>query len=206
MIIALSGLCYTPAGAKCSAGAGKSTVGSRLCAAHGFTTMRLADTLKRFCSEVFDWPLSLLSGPTEGKNAPDQRYPRPDGTYLTPREAMIRLGTEWGRTCYPDVWIDDLCRRLQAQPAGARIVVDDVRFRNELTKLRAAGALLVRITRPVEVLPVETVHPSEVELNEVPDSEFDAVLYGPAFGVPKLQWLTDEMVRALVPAQEAMAS
>jgi hypothetical protein len=31
-------------------------------------------------------------------------------TYLTPREALQKLGTEWGRECYPNTWVD-LCIR-----------------------------------------------------------------------------------------------
>jgi hypothetical protein len=33
--------------------------------------------------------------------------------YLTPRFALQRLGTEWGRNCYDDVWIADAVRTAQ---------------------------------------------------------------------------------------------
>ena len=85
-------------------------------------------------------------------------------TYLTPREALQRLGTEWGRACYPDVWAEAGVRRAkellhpprydavcfggeQPQPAPL-VLLTDCRFENESAAIRREGGRIVRITRP----------------------------------------------------------
>jgi hypothetical protein len=189
MIVAITGLCvarrkwWQLSPRMGSAGAGKSTVANRLVAKHGFTELALAP-MKRFLADLFDWPLSMLNGETVGKNVGDPRYPRPNGTLLIPRESMILLATEWGRNCYKATELE-------------RVVISDVRFRNEVEVLRKAGALVVRVRRPVKELFVKTTHPSEVELNEIPDEDFDYVIHGPEKGVPELEDLADEMMKGL---------
>lgn len=61
---------------------------------------------------------------------------------------MQTLGTEWGRECIaPDVWT-----RLTLAGASLRegrsVVIDDVRFPNEVVAIRALGGIVVRIERP----------------------------------------------------------
>lgn len=94
--------------------------------------------------------------------------------WLTPRHALQQLGSEWGRSCSPDVWVRyalSVHRRLQngdgiydfrrgfstvsfvgdAPDAWVRakkdIVISDVRFRNETVLLQQAGAKVTRIVR-----------------------------------------------------------
>lgn len=123
MIVGVSGL----------AGSGKDTVADRLVDKHNFAKIGLADPLKRFCMEAYDFSFQQLWGPSEWRNKPDERYPR-DHTYnrelledakcvccgwdssvgslkvpqcyLTPRYALQMLGTEWGRGCYDKTWIE----------------------------------------------------------------------------------------------------
>jgi len=200
MIVAITGLCvarrkwWQLSPRMGSAGAGKSTVANRLVAKHGFTELALAAPMKRFLADLFDWPLSMLNGETAGKNVGDPRYPRPDGTLLSPREAMILLATEWGRNCYPTIWVEYAIRKATELE---RVVMSDVRFRNELEQLKAAGAITVRVKRPVKELFVKTTHPSENELNEIPDLDFDVVVNGPEHGVTELETLVDRMMRRL---------
>lgn len=108
MIIGISGL----------AGSGKDTVADHLVRHHGFVKVALADPLKRICREVFDFTDEQLWGPSEMRNKPDLRYGKPVQVlvdqdeyetrtqYLTPRHALQQLGTEWGRACYPNVWVE----------------------------------------------------------------------------------------------------
>jgi hypothetical protein len=97
--------------------------------------------------------------------------------YLTPRYALQLSGTEFGRKCYPNVWIDYAlrvseqllnegysysqqqgaqARRSHARDGGARarhtlpyagVVIPDCRFINEMKVIRAANGKVIRIKR-----------------------------------------------------------
>lgn len=117
---------------------------------------------------------------------------------LTPRFALQTLGTEWGRACYENVWVEytlRVARQLLNEPDleyDARtgtgylpfsnnrykgVVVPDVRFKNEIEGLRKGGAKLVRVKRPGAGLQgAAGAHASETEQDEVPDSAFDFVI------------------------------
>lgn len=190
MLIGISGL----------AGSGKDTVADFLVNDHGFTKVALADPLKRIARDVYDFTEEQLWGPSENRNAPDPRYPREDGTCLSPREALQLLGTEWGRRCYADTWIKCGIRNAQTllthpsarysrcdgirggmlTPAEPRagVAIPDIRFRNEMDAIRAAGGFLVRVVRPGAGLGgAAGVHVSEREQLEISDDAFDCVLH-----------------------------
>lgn len=119
--------------------------------------------------------------------------------FLTPRHALQQLGTEYGRNCYENIWIDtalsaakdvlDPLRITTYDPesgliaASSRhidkpasgVVIPDIRFKNELQALKANGAKVVRIVRSVETDNVVTAHQSEQEQKNICDSEFDFV-------------------------------
>jgi hypothetical protein len=176
MIIGLSG----------KAGAGKDSVGNVLEKTYGFKRTALADPLKKACKEFYDFTYLQLWGPSEERNKPDLRYPRPDGTFLTPREALQLLGTDFGRRCYPDTWIEMGIRKAQELlnpsftgtfvPKG--VAITDVRFPNEIHGLKSRGAKLVRIVRPGEtsLTGAAATHVSELALDDVPLSAYDYVL------------------------------
>lgn len=158
------------------AGSGKNTVATML----GGHETSFAEPLKRFCQEVFAFTDEQLFGPSECRNAPDLRYPRacegcssktcdgsdgwcPGVTYLTPRYALQTLGTEFGRSCYENVWADLGVRRALACPAPL-VVITDCRFVNEAKAVRAAGGEVWRIVRPGAGLAgAAALHPSEAE-------------------------------------------
>lgn len=101
----------------------------------GAIQIALADPMKEFCQQVYDFSILQLWGPSSERNKPDERYQRPcrscggcgldsasmreygytdlpcdacSGTgksYLTPREALQTLGAEWGRTMWPETWV-----------------------------------------------------------------------------------------------------
>ena len=63
----------------------------------------------------------------------------------TPRRAMQTLGTEWGRDLiHPDLWIE-IWRRLVIKIR--KVVVDDLRFENELKAIRELDGVVVKIER-----------------------------------------------------------
>ncbi len=205
MIIGVTGLHIDPEGKRAAIGAGKDSVANRLVQKHEFTRVGLADPLKRICQEVFGFTDEQLWGPSEMRNAPDERYlsmkagdlgsscreggnvPVPEkDEYLTPRFALQTLGTEWGRRCYYNIWIDYGIRVAQKLVEGGylydekhglrtaayvatsteytapirvrpHVVFSDVRFFNEYEALRKAGAKIVRVVRWSPVLFAESV-------------------------------------------------
>jgi len=207
MIIAISGL----------SGTGKDTAADILVRNHGFVKVSLADPIKRICRDVFGFTDDQLWGPSESRNAPDKRYVRlakgalgsswtsngptpnpPEDVYLTPRHALQQLGTEYGRNCYDDIWVEYAVRvyetlqrgdyyytaktglRTTTSVAGwmepkKNVVISDVRFRNEISGLKKAGAKLIRIKRPGHEQP-KWDHPSETEQMDIPDEEFNLVI------------------------------
>ena len=120
--------------------------------------------------------------------------------YLTPRYALQKLGTEFGRTCYPNVWVDIAMRTAKqlietplvyySQPRGLElvqssdiqfivngVVIPDVRHRNEIEAIRAGGGKVIRVVRPGAGLQGATgKHTSETEQASIPDADFDYVL------------------------------
>jgi len=67
----------------------------------------------------------------------------------TPRFAMLKLGTEWGRdTIGGDLWINIAAHRIAtALAAGMSVVVDDVRFDNEAELIRRLGGVVLGLER-----------------------------------------------------------
>jgi hypothetical protein len=58
--------------------------------------------------------VTLMDGTIlEGGTRITHRIENPD-EYLTPRYALQKLGTEWGRDCYPNTWVDLALRTAQA--------------------------------------------------------------------------------------------
>jgi len=199
------------------AGSGKDEVGKILVEKYGFVAIAIADPMKRFCKEVFDFSEEQLWGPSEERNRPDKRYVRwvaniphmlteealklhPGGQvpqYLTPRHALQQLGTEWGRACYPDVWVDytmrvasDLLnfplrysriRGMHQDEDGDEdienrgVVITDVRLKAELDAVKKAGGWATRVIRPGYDSPVG-VHNTETEQTTIPDTEFNSLI------------------------------
>ena len=227
MIIGITGLSYDSGDRRSIAGSGKDTIAEQLVKKHRFASIALADPMKRFCQEVFDFTDDQLWGPSEHRNQEDVRFERhaynpkfstnQDGVpgmyfdtddgrrfepqYLTPRYALQRLGTEWGRDCYPDLWVNYCLRvakgllknkycydqkrggghewavRTSSLVIAKGVVIPDLRFINEFERIKEAGGKVWRVKRRVACVPKELGegHLSERELLELPDSEFDAI-------------------------------
>lgn len=215
MILGISGL----------AGSGKDTVADILVRDYRFAKVAFADPLKRIVRDVYDFTDDQLWGPSEARNGIDTRYPREhtwviqaDGIlsciccsarkrtgiefkggscYLTPRHALQQLGTEWGRGCYPDTWVDLAMRTAHqlseeggytyTRYGGLRhdwrpgelnwktsVAISDVRFKNEVEGLYRHKAKVIRVVRPGSGL--LSSHQSETEQMQIPDYAFDLVI------------------------------
>lgn len=123
-------------------GSGKSSVTKALVDAFGFERGSFAAPMKRFVGELFGWSGERLNGPSHFRELPDPKW---DG--LTARRALQTLGTEWGRSCHPDVWVRYAIRRGR----GTNTIFDDVRFPNEALAILAAGGLVFYVDRPAVV-------------------------------------------------------
>lgn len=205
MIVAFSG----------KAGSGKSSAASAVEKAVPRTvSIAQSDPMKRFCREVFDFTATQLYGPSESRNTPDSRYRRSGHEPLSPREALQKLGTEWGRSCFEDVWVDYAVRRARFMLATGVDVMDgfgfddsvdlvlitDVRFPNEMRGIQRAGGKVIRIHRPgCELGGSAGQHQSEIALDSMPDSEFDAVIINDG----SLAQLADESIKAVCKWMEA---
>jgi len=130
-------------------GSGKSTVAAHLVSAHGFVHLKFAGILKEMTR-------AMLRGIGYGPEH-IERYVEGDlkETVIpevgrTCRYVQQRIGTEFGRdTLRQDIWAhltQQAARRHLA--AGRSVVIDDMRFTNEMEKVREIGGHCVRIVRP----------------------------------------------------------
>jgi hypothetical protein len=178
------------------AGAGKSTAARVLVSEFGFVELAFADKLKKICQEVYGFSDDQLYGSL--KETSDKRYPRnhtwedggavcaccgadyeaahfgglPSQCYLTPRYAMKTLGTEWGRHCYPNTWVDLAMRRAavfneHVEHKKTGVVLPDLRFQSEFDALIAKGGYVWRILRPGGQM-LSGNHPSERGFDAAP--------------------------------------
>ena len=160
------------------AGSGKSTAADYLVKKHGFVRLSYASPMKKML-------LCLLTesgvGPITAKEMVYgnlKEVPHDALAGHTPRHSLQTLGTEWGRDCMAkDFWRRLLLRKVNdLTRAGISVVVDDVRFANEVEGLKAEGFSIVRIFRPgagtssthsseAQDLPVDAVIDNERELS-----------------------------------------
>lgn len=109
-IIGISGL----------AGSGKDTAADYMLEQDGFIKVSLADPIKRFAIDVWEFSEDQLWGPSKCRNSPDYRYEVSPDVFLTPRKVLQHVGTEGARHFDPDVWIRyairTATRLLEAKP------------------------------------------------------------------------------------------
>jgi len=169
MRLALSGKYYS----------GKSTAAEILVREFGFARLSLADELKAMAAEIIQF-LQEHGGLEQARALLDKTTP-------LGRHWLQWLGTDLIRKRDADFWVRVLLKKLRIMQQ-AKVVVDDVRFRNEAYALRRAGFKLVRVEtseatrrRRAQALgavlvPEKECHPSETDLDEFPF--WDAVLSG----------------------------
>ena len=118
-------------------GAGKSTAAERLTMVHGYTLVRFADPLKRMMLALGLSENDVYSG--------DREAAHPYLCGKSTRFAMQTLGTEWGRDMIGEnLWVFLWWKAsLAVIRDGGKIVVDDVRFPNEVEAVTSGGGVIV---------------------------------------------------------------
>lgn len=144
------------------ASSGKTTVADYLVAFYGYKRIKFADGLKDMLRAVGLSDESIEGGK---KEEPSQFL-----CGKSPRYAMQTLGTEWGRNLIGDnFWVNIWalkCEEWLWENQENKVVVDDVRFPNELQAVQAANGICLRIVRPG--IDAVNAHPSECSLDHEP--------------------------------------
>ncbi len=124
---------------------GKSLLASYLEHNHNFERFSLADALKKRVMADFNLRPAQLWG--NEKESPTQ-YKRTDGSMYTGRDILIRMGTFY-RSIDTLFW----CKQFDSK-IGDNIVIDDVRFKNEVAYFKQNyNAKFVRLERFQELCP-----------------------------------------------------
>ena len=126
-------------------GSGKSEAANHLVLNHGFQRIKFAGPLKNMMRA-----LGLGENEIEGDR---KELPCNLLGGKTPRFAMQTLGTEWGRNLIdPGLWVRAWMVAVGGTAEDSKIVVDDVRFPNEVRALLDMAPELgrvIRIVRPM---------------------------------------------------------
>lgn len=79
---------------------------------------------------------------------------------ITPRIMMQTLGTEWGRSLLPDMWLR--VWKHEFDDSAHTVCVPDVRFDNEAELIRSLGGIIIHIVRkPTADMLAVPAHASE---------------------------------------------
>lgn len=142
---------------------GKSTAANCLRDRFGFKVISFADTLKNVCSEAFGIDRHLM------EDGPHRELELDSVPGWSIRKILQHVGTEMFRSEWPSIWID---RWEQKAKMEALVVVPDVRFQNEVDKIKTfRNHMLILVQNPnVEV---GDQHASETGFQSF---SFDAVI------------------------------
>ena len=154
------------------------------------TKRALATPLKRFCVDYLGLSEQSVFGNDSDKNTPIGIWneifsPAIAGKYdkhgetISGREVLQVVGTDIFRKNFcPTFWIDIMLKKTIPTCAaqGVEIIfVTDVRFRNEVEGLQAAGAKVIRLYRDIP-RDNQIQHESETEMASISDNLFNYVV------------------------------
>jgi len=149
---------------------GKSTIARHMVRQHGFSRVSFARTIRAMvrvlvrcfvpADQVEDW----IDGPCKEDPVP--------GLGTSVRRLLQTLGTEWGREMIsPDIWVAAAWREVAVPD---RVVIDDMRFKNEFEMVKKMGGLCVQVERKDRSATVSPNHASDGALEGFPfDWRFD---------------------------------
>lgn len=171
-------------------GSGKTTLAHTLTKVLEDAEIRpLALPLKELCRDLLGIPHELLWGDDAAKqkltkyracDMPHWRHPgiayKARGYLglecLSVRQVLQQVGTEIFRKMSPTIWTDSLLRERE-KTLALHMLVDDVRFVDEVKAIQGAGGIVIRLLREAEH--AIDGHASEVDLDGRMEL-FDAVV------------------------------
>lgn len=103
----------------------------------GFECRSLATPLKAVAEIIFGFDEAQLYG--DQKETVDPRYG------FSARYALQHLGTEVVRGIHPDAWVYAWARTLTTVHEKSSVVVDDVRFPNEIRAIKDRGGIILKL-------------------------------------------------------------
>lgn len=139
---------------------------ARALISRGWVNVKFADALKNMLRALLqesDLDDDMIERMIEGDL---KEKPHPILCGKSPRDAMVTLGTDWGRdmigqTLWTGVWQ----ARARSMMAFWNVVTDDVRFPNEEEALRRMGGVLIKVIRPNWT--IDESHPSERAISKL---------------------------------------
>lgn len=135
-------------------GSGKNTVADYLTEKYGFEQLSFAAKVKESVNALFDWDLDQIE---YLKNEPEAfvmvKIPGQGVTAkMSVREFLQRYGVEAHRDVFGDnFWLDQVLPDEKYPVRGwydRNAVVTDVRFENEVKRVKANGGRIINIVRP----------------------------------------------------------
>ena len=141
---------------------GKTTVSTYLHELYGYENIKFAKGLKDMLRAM-----GLSEEQIEGSQ---KEIPCDMLCGKTPRQLQQWIGTEFGRNLvgenlWCNIWKNNVERYLTVDRYALRVVVDDVRFPNEVDAVKDMGGLVIRIERP-GITKINN-HPSETSLDDM---------------------------------------
>jgi hypothetical protein len=173
---------YTYVGITGRRKSGKDSLADIAMKTFGGTRWAFADALKRQCGRIFGlsaaqmYDQSLKEVKLHAPVVMDDFITymqietgldiQPRGIVVqTPREIMQFYGTEYVRSVQDSYWIDKL---NEVDPKNGPIWITDMRFDNEVDKVKSFDGLTLRVKRLVSVDGLYSSHASEARIDELP--------------------------------------
>lgn len=136
------------------AGEGKTTIAEHLAKHRGFTILSFATPVKEAVSKLFGIPMHVLLDPVK-KNQMLPTWGK------SARIIMQTFGTECMRNHFgTDFWVNFMVRKIDWH-ASYDIVIDDVRFQEEVDTIVGKGGQMIRVIRPGIPFAIGVEHVSE---------------------------------------------